>query len=224
MSAEQDPDVIIVGTGQAGAPLATRLVAAGKRVLIVERGHVGGTCVNVGCTPTKTLVASARAAHVARTAGRLGVHVGELKLDFAAIMARKGGMVARWRAGVEKHLTGGGEKLRLVRGHARFVGARTIEVNGERYQAEQVVINVGARSARPELAGLDSVPYLDSSSSASTPRKSRAPKAASSSGWRRPTAAQGSAARISWSRRGALRIRMTSAATRATSRSTLRRT
>ena len=87
-----NPDVIIIGTGQAGVPLAARLAAAGKRVLILERGHPGGTCVNVGCTPTKTLVASARAAHVARTAARLGVHVGEVRVDFAAVMARKDGM------------------------------------------------------------------------------------------------------------------------------------
>jgi pyruvate/2-oxoglutarate dehydrogenase complex dihydrolipoamide dehydrogenase (E3) component len=162
MSSEPKPDVIIIGTGQAGVPLATRLAAAGKRVVIVERGNAGGTCVNIGCTPTKTLVASARAAHVARTAARLGVHTGELKIDFAAVMARKDSVVARWRSGVEHHLAAAGDQLRFIHGHARFVGARSIEVNGERYQAEKIVINVGARSAVPKLAGLESVPHLDS--------------------------------------------------------------
>jgi pyruvate/2-oxoglutarate dehydrogenase complex dihydrolipoamide dehydrogenase (E3) component len=158
-----NPDVIIVGTGQAGVPLATRLAAAGKRVLILERGLAGGTCVNVGCTPTKTLVASARAAHVARTAGRLGVHAGAVTIDFAAVMARKDAMVTRWRAGIERRLGAGGETLRLVRGHARFVGPRTLEVNGERYTAPHVVINVGARAALPELPGLADVGPLVSS-------------------------------------------------------------
>ena len=157
------PDVIIIGTGQAGVPLATRLATSGRRVLILERGHAGGTCVNVGCTPTKTLVASARAAHVARTSGRLGVHAGEVAIDFAAVMARKDGMVARWRAGSERRLGTGGENLRFVRGHARFVAPRTVEVDGERHTAPQVVINVGARSALPELPGLAEVGPLVSS-------------------------------------------------------------
>jgi pyruvate/2-oxoglutarate dehydrogenase complex dihydrolipoamide dehydrogenase (E3) component len=158
------PDVIIIGTGQAGVPLATRLAAAGKRVVIVERGNAGGTCVNAGCTPTKTLVASARAAHVARTSQRLGVHVGEVAVDFAAVMARKDAMVRRWRAGVERRLAAGGEHLRFVRGHAHFVGPRTIDVNGERHEASQVVINVGARPALPEIPGLADVGHLDSTS------------------------------------------------------------
>ncbi|MEO7034512.1 MAG: mercuric reductase [Polyangiaceae bacterium] len=164
MSAAQNPDLIIIGSGQAGVPLATRMAAAGKRVLIAERGNAGGTCVNIGCTPTKTLVASARAAHVARTAQRLGVRVAEVQVDFPAMMARKDGIVQRWRAGVEKHLASAGDKLQLVRGHARFVGPQRVEVNGQHYEAEQIVINVGARPAVPEIDGLRSVPYLTSSS------------------------------------------------------------
>jgi pyruvate/2-oxoglutarate dehydrogenase complex dihydrolipoamide dehydrogenase (E3) component len=158
-----DLDVIIVGTGQAGVPLATRLAAAGKRVLIVERGLPGGTCVNVGCTPTKTLVASARAAHVARTSGRLGVNVAGVAIDFAAVMARKDALVARWRAGIERRLGAGGETLKFVRGHARFVAPRILEVNGERHTAPHVVLNVGARAALPELPGLADVAPLVSS-------------------------------------------------------------
>ena len=158
------PDVIIIGTGQAGVPLATRLAAAGRRVVIIERGNAGGTCVNAGCTPTKKLVASARAAPVARTSQRLGIHVGEVTVDFAAVMARKDAMVRRWRAGVERRLAAGGEHLRLIRGHARFVGPRTVEVDGERHEASQVVINVGARPAIPEFPGLAGVGYLTSTS------------------------------------------------------------
>jgi pyruvate/2-oxoglutarate dehydrogenase complex dihydrolipoamide dehydrogenase (E3) component len=156
------PDVIIVGTGQAGVPLATRLVAAGQRVLIAERALAGGTCVNVGCTPTKAMIASARAAHVARTAGRLGVHARELEVDFDAVVARKDALVARWRAGVERRLAAAGDNLRFVRGHARFVAPGAIEVAGERHEAERIVINVGARSASPNIPGLQDVPWLDS--------------------------------------------------------------
>jgi len=157
-------DLIIIGSGQAGVPLATRLAAAGKRVVIVERGHAGGTCVNIGCTPTKTLVASARAAHVARTAERLGVHVANVQVDFAAVMARKDGMVKRWREGVEKHLAGAGKQLELVRGHARFVAPRRVQVGNRAFEAEQIVINVGARPALPAIEGLADVPYLTSTS------------------------------------------------------------
>jgi pyruvate/2-oxoglutarate dehydrogenase complex dihydrolipoamide dehydrogenase (E3) component len=164
MSSSANPDVIIVGSGQAGVPLATRLAAAGKQVLIVERGAAGGTCVNVGCTPTKTMVASARAAHVARTAARFGVLVDKVEVDFAAVVARKAATVKRWREGVLHHLAAAGDRLRFVHGHARFVTPRSIEVNGERYQSEQIVINVGARPAIPKISGLLDVPYLTSSS------------------------------------------------------------
>jgi pyruvate/2-oxoglutarate dehydrogenase complex dihydrolipoamide dehydrogenase (E3) component len=95
-----DFDVIVVGSGQAAVPLATRLAARGRKVLLAERAHLGGTCVNTGCTPTKTLIASARAAHVARTAERLGVHAGPVRVDFPAVVARKDAMVERWRSGV----------------------------------------------------------------------------------------------------------------------------
>ncbi len=163
MSSEQTADVIVIGSGQAGVPLATRLAAAGKRVIVVERGNLGGTCVNVGCTPTKTLVASARAAHVARTAARFGVQVGEVKVDFAAVMARKDAIVQRWRSGVERHLAAAGDKLQVIHGEARFVAPSTIEVDGQRFGSERIVINVGARPALPNIAGLLDVQHLDSS-------------------------------------------------------------
>jgi len=154
-------DVAVIGTGQAAVPLAEKLVAAGRTVLLAERSRVGGTCVNYGCTPTKTLVASARAAHVARTAGRLGVHAGEVAVDFAAVMARVAALVRRWREGVERRIAGAGPKLHLVRGHARFTGPRALEVAGERHEADVVVLNVGTRPSPPSLPGAEQVPWLD---------------------------------------------------------------
>ncbi len=154
-------DVIIIGSGQAGVPLATRLARAGRQVILVERALIGGTCTNYGCTPTKTMVASARAAHVARTGARLGVYVNELRVDFQEIVARKDAIVQSWREGVERRIAAAGQRLRVIRGTARFIGEREIEVAGERHRAETVVINAGARPAVPRLPGLDSVPWLD---------------------------------------------------------------
>src|ERR1700674_5433557 len=104
-----DADVIVIGSGQAGVPLAVRLAGAGRRVLLAERQYLGGTCVNVGCTPTKTMIASARAAHVARTAERLGVHVDGVRVDLAEVVDRKDRIVARWRERVEKRIKGAGD-------------------------------------------------------------------------------------------------------------------
>ncbi len=154
-------DVIVIGSGQAGVPLSKRLAAAGKRVLLVERRELGGTCVNTGCTPTKTMIASARAAHVARGAARLGVHTGPVSVDLAEVVARKDAVVTRWRRGLQTGLEGAGERLELRHGHARFVGPREIEVEGERHAAETVVVNAGARPAVPDLPGLAAVPWLD---------------------------------------------------------------
>ena len=117
-------DVIVIGTGQAGVPLATAFARVGRRVLIAEAKHLGGTCINTGCTPTKTMIASARAAHVARTAGRLGVHVGDVHVDLAAVVARKDAIVREWRAGIESRLAGAGENLTLLRGRARAASER----------------------------------------------------------------------------------------------------
>src|SRR5262249_21982905 len=129
-------DAIVIGSGQAGVPLAARLAEAGRTVLLVEAGELGGTCVNDGCTPTKTMVASARAAHVARRAGRLGVRTGEVTVDRAAVVDRKDSIVRRWRESVASRLARAGERLTLARGRAGFVGPREIEVNGERHEAE----------------------------------------------------------------------------------------
>src|SRR5512143_1615575 len=154
-------DAIVIGGGQAGIPLATRLAARGRKVVLVERSRLGGTCVNYGCTPTKTLVASARAAHVARSAGRLGGHVEGVRLDFGAVMARKNDIVRQWRSGLDRRIRAAGEALRVVPGHARFVGEREIEAAGERYQGEVVVVNVGVRPVAPPIDGIGSVPWLD---------------------------------------------------------------
>src|SRR6267378_4555724 len=152
-------DVIVVGSGQAGIPLSVRLARAGKQVVLVERGELGGTCINTGCTPTKTMIASARAAHVARTAGRLGVRAGQVDVDLAAVVDRKDAIVRRWREGVSKRLQVDG--LTVVRGQARFVGERQVEVGGEVHSAEIVVINVGARPLVPPIEGLVQAPWLD---------------------------------------------------------------
>jgi pyruvate/2-oxoglutarate dehydrogenase complex dihydrolipoamide dehydrogenase (E3) component len=157
-------DVIIVGSGQAGVPLATRYAGAGRRTALIERAEVGGTCVNRGCTPTKTMVASARAAHVARTAGRLGVRTGEVQVDLGAVIARKDEIVRQWRAGVERRLAGAGSGLTLVRGHGRFTAPGSLDVDGTSYTAETIVVNTGARPLVPPIPGLETVDWLDSTS------------------------------------------------------------
>ncbi|HEY2746858.1 MAG TPA: mercuric reductase [Polyangia bacterium] len=154
-------DVLVIGSGQAGVPLAVRLANAGRRVVLAERALLGGTCTNYGCTPTKTMIASARAAHVGRTAARLGVHCGEVRVDFAAVVARKNAIVTRWREGVARTLAGARERLRVIDGPARFVGAHEIDVAGTRYRADTVVINSGVRPAMPSIPGLAEVPWLD---------------------------------------------------------------
>ena len=154
-------DVVVIGSGQAGVPLAVKLAGQGKRVVLAERRAVGGTCTNTGCTPTKTMIASARAAHVARTAERLGVHVPEVRVDFGAVVRRKEEMIRIWQEGATRRIAGAGENLVLVRGHARFVAPRTIVVGGRRFSADVVVVNVGARPSVPSISGLESVPWLD---------------------------------------------------------------
>ena len=154
-------DAIILGAGQAGIPLAQRLAKAGREVLLVERAEVGGTCINYGCTPTKTMVASARAAHVARTAGRLGIHADAVRVDFPAVVARKDAIVRRWREGLQRRLASAGDRLRLVSDHARFVGDREIEIAGARHRGDVVVINVGGRPDPPRVEGIASVAWLD---------------------------------------------------------------
>jgi pyruvate/2-oxoglutarate dehydrogenase complex dihydrolipoamide dehydrogenase (E3) component len=156
-------DVIVIGSGQGGVPLATLLAGSGRRVLLAERAEPGGTCVNRGCTPSKTLIASAQAAHDARRAGRLGVHA-EVRVDFAAVMERVDAVVRQWREALDEKLAAAAPELVVARGHARFVGPRRVEVAGEVHDAAVVVLNVGTRHAVPSIPGLDSVPYLTNGS------------------------------------------------------------
>src|SRR4051794_21132246 len=142
-------DAIVIGAGQAGPFLAVRLAKCGMRTALVEREHLGGTCVNDGCIPTKTLVASARAAHVARRAADYGVRIeGPISVDMQSVKARKDRVVAQSIEGLSKWLADT-DKLTLVWGHARFSGSHAIEVNGETLEAPQIFINVGGRAVLP---------------------------------------------------------------------------
>lgn len=156
-----DRDVIVIGSGQAGVPLAARLAESGRSVVLAERSHLGGSCVNYGCTPTKTMIASARAAHVARTASALGVAVGEVRVDLSAIVDRKEAMVRQWREGVAERLERAGPRLTVVRDHARFTGPRTVRIGSADYSAETIIVNTGARPVEPPIDGLDGVEWLD---------------------------------------------------------------
>jgi pyruvate/2-oxoglutarate dehydrogenase complex dihydrolipoamide dehydrogenase (E3) component len=157
-------DAIIIGTGQSGPALALRLVAAGRKVAIIERKLFGGTCVNTGCTPTKTLVASAYAAHVVRRAADYGVRVeGAVKVDMKAVKARKDAVVALSRDGVEQSLKAL-EGCTVYEGHGRFVAEKKVAVNASELTADRIFINVGARAVIPPIPGLDDVPYLTNSS------------------------------------------------------------
>jgi pyruvate/2-oxoglutarate dehydrogenase complex dihydrolipoamide dehydrogenase (E3) component len=159
-----DYDAIIIGTGQSGPSLARRLVAAGHKVAIVERKFFGGTCVNTGCTPTKTLVASAYAAHLARRAGDYGVTIGgSVGVDMKAVKARKDAVAGASRRGVERSLKTL-EGCTVYQGHARFVAAKKVAVGDAVVEAERVFINVGGRASIPPIPGLDQVPYLTNSS------------------------------------------------------------
>jgi pyruvate/2-oxoglutarate dehydrogenase complex dihydrolipoamide dehydrogenase (E3) component len=159
----QSFDAIIIGAGQAGPSLAGRLTAAGMRVALIERDRVGGTCVNTGCTPTKTLIASAHVAHLARRAGDYGVATGPVTVDMTRVKARADAVAARSRIGLERWL-GGMERLTLVRGHARFEEPHTVRVGDDLLSAPLVFINVGGRPRVPDLPGVTDVPFLTSTS------------------------------------------------------------
>ena len=161
-------DAIVIGAGQAGGPLSTALAQAGKKTAIIERVHVGGTCINEGCTPTKTMVASARVAYLAKRAADYGVHTGPVTIDMVKVRQRKRAIVDSFRNGSESsivHTPG----VDLLMGEAHFTAPKTVEVrlnNGETRQltADLIFINAGDRPSRPSLKGLDSVPTLDSTS------------------------------------------------------------
>lgn len=168
MATVQKYDAIIIGAGQSGGPLSTTLAQSGWKTALVERKHVGGTCVNEGCTPTKTMVASARVAHLARRAADYGVQTGPVTVDLAKVRQRKRDIVKKFRQGSQGHIEQT-EGVSLMFGQARFVAAKTIEVQlndgGVRQlTADTIFINTGGRPVMPPIEGLESVPTLDSTS------------------------------------------------------------
>jgi len=161
-------DAIVIGAGQAGGPLSTALARAGWKTALIERVHVGGTCINEGCTPTKTMVASARVAYLARRGADYGVHTGAVTVDMKKVRQRKRDIVDSFRGGSQRRIEST-KDLDLLMGEASFVGPGVIEVhlnNGEPFQitSNTIFINAGARSAKAALAGLENVPTLDSTS------------------------------------------------------------
>ena len=156
-------DVIVIGTGQAGPYVAYRMAKSGLKVAVVERGLFGGTCVNTGCIPTKTMIASAYAAALARRSSEFGVDVGAVGVDLRRVVARKDAISGESRAGVESGLRKL-ENCTVYQGHARFVGAHEIAVGAEQLTAERIFINVGGRAAVPEMPGIHDVPFLTNSS------------------------------------------------------------
>ncbi len=157
-------DAIVIGTGQAGPAMADRLARSGMQVAIIERARFGGTCVNTGCTPTKTLVASAAVARAAQRAAEYGVVLdAPPRIDMQRVKARKDEVVGRSREIVEKWMTGH-ERISVFRGHARFTGPHTVEVNGETLEAPRIFINVGGRPSTRGVAGADVTPHFTSSS------------------------------------------------------------
>jgi pyruvate/2-oxoglutarate dehydrogenase complex dihydrolipoamide dehydrogenase (E3) component len=161
-------DVIVIGAGQAGGPLSTAFARQGRKTALIEREHVGGTCINVGCTPTKTMVASARVAHLARRAADYGVQTGPLHIELGTVRQRKRAIVDSFRGGSQSRIEGT-PGVDLIFGTASFSGERSVAValnDGTRRQlsAPTIIINAGARSTVPDLPGLDDVPYLDSTS------------------------------------------------------------
>lgn len=152
-------DAVVVGAGQAGPPLAGRLTAAGQRVAVVERKLFGGTCVNTGCIPTKTLVASAYAAHLARRGADFGVNTGPVEVDMAKVKARKDDIMLSDRKGIEDWLDGM-DGCTVYRGHAHFEDAHTLRVGDELLRAERIFLNVGGRAVVPEIPGLADIEYL----------------------------------------------------------------
>ena len=157
-------DAIVIGTGQAGPSLAGRLTAGGMKVAVIERGRFGGTCVNTGCIPTKTMVASAYAAHMARRAAEFGVTVeGPVSVDMKRVKARKDEISGRSNTGVEtwlKNMT----NCTVYQGHGRFESPRDVSIDGTTITADRIFINVGGRAVVPDIPGRDSVAYLTNSS------------------------------------------------------------
>jgi pyruvate/2-oxoglutarate dehydrogenase complex dihydrolipoamide dehydrogenase (E3) component len=156
-------DAVVIGAGQAGGPLSTALARAGQRTALIEREHIGGTCINDGCTPTKTMVASARVAYLARRGADYGVRTGPIEIDMVRVRQRKREIVESFRSGSERRIVST-PGVDVLRDEARFVGPKTLQVGNDQLTAERIFINTGARPSQPQIPGLDSVPTLNSTS------------------------------------------------------------
>ena len=156
-------DAIVIGSGQAGNPLSQKLADRGWSMALIEQDHLGGTCVNTGCTPTKTMIASAQVAHYVRNASRWGVKVGEFGVDLPGIVARKDRIVDQWRSGIERRIEER-KTLRLYRGHARFDGPHEVRVGDETLRSDRIFINTGTRPDVPPVEGLEQVEFLNNAS------------------------------------------------------------
>ena len=168
MTTPQQYDAIVIGSGQGGTPLSTALAAAGMQTALIERKHVGGTCINEGCTPTKTMVASGRVAYLARRAADYGVQTCPISIDLRKVRERERNIVDKFRNGVQSRIKKAAN-LELIFGDARFTGPKTIEVRPKdgvqrSLSAKYIFINAGTRASRPRLDGLESVPFLDNAS------------------------------------------------------------
>src|SRR3984893_10345122 len=168
MNTAEQYDALIIGSGQAGTPLSTALAGAGMRTLVIEQEHVGGTCVNEGCTPTKTMVASGRVAYLARRAADYGVQTGPISIDLEKVRQRKRDIVDSFRSRSQSRIEETAN-LDLIFGDARFAGSNSVEVRlkdgGQKVlSAKNIFINAGTRASRPRLDGLDNIPFLDNAS------------------------------------------------------------
>jgi pyruvate/2-oxoglutarate dehydrogenase complex dihydrolipoamide dehydrogenase (E3) component len=168
MKSPEHYDAAIIGVGQAGQPLALALAKKGWKTAVIERAHLGGTCINYGCTPTKTLIASAETAHLARRAGEYGIGAGAVEVHWAQVKARKDALVASWRQGIANRFAAA-EHLTLLRGEASFTAPNALAVQTPEGKtlsltADNIFINSGARPRDPGFAGLGSVPWLTSAS------------------------------------------------------------
>ena len=152
-------DAIVIGSGQGGVPLATNLAELGWQVALIEQGQLGGSCINYGCTPTKTMVSSARIAHYAKVAPEFGIHPGKVEVNMTEIVARKNEIVASFRSGIEDQVANNAN-LTLYRGHGRFTGPHEVEVDGEKLSSDRIFINTGTRPRILPIPGLDQVEYL----------------------------------------------------------------
>lgn len=161
--AVEEFDVAIIGSGQGGGPLASAFAESGKRTVLIERAHVGGTCVNEGCTPTKTMIASGRVAYLARRGADYGVHTGDISVDMVKVRQRKRDIVEQWRSGSQRRIdeTDG---LELIMDEAQFTSPKTLRVAGRTIHAATIVINVGERPSKLDIPGAETVEILDSTS------------------------------------------------------------